>query len=400
MRKYGGELLNKEKLLKLINTAEDDIHDFKETWYESDCDNSAKSEMLKDILSFVNTTHDKACYLIFGVADKTREIVGVENDTNRYNTQQITDWLSKLPIEPEIPEVKINTVDIQGHKVDVMTILNTDKVPVFLRSALRKKGYGKHPITPGQIFTRKQDTNTSISGTADYNQVENLFKKHLGLNRSIRDRFKKILKDWKNWHYYEYTNEVGLQYLIDPDFKVIFIDRDSDVKATSYSLSQWRVDISKETAQLKYKSNIIKEINVVNLDGGRFKAVIPDIGYIRNSGEELYYNYYQHDSLKFYLEQLINSINSAISPDSASRIKFMNNVVIYEDSSQQKEIEYYIKSIPVDSFSHPSKEEVERYKSKLEFDLPRSSLELNMEAIKAMAKQMKLTKYIKSILTN
>lgn len=126
--------MNKKDLLKLINTAEDDRHDFKEKWYKSDDDNSAKAEMLKDILSFVNITHDENGYLIFGVVDKTRKIIGVENDENRYNTQQITDWLSKLPIDPEVPKVKIDTVVL---------------------------------LSSGQVFTRKQDTNTSIIGTVD-----------------------------------------------------------------------------------------------------------------------------------------------------------------------------------------------------------------------------------------
>lgn len=383
--------------MELLDGPEDERHDFKEKWYVSGGNNSEKAEMLKDILSFVNTTHDEDCYIIFGVEDKTREIVGVEHDTNRYNTQQITDWLSKLPIEPEVPEVKIDTVDIQGHEVDIMTIVNTDKVPVFIRSALRKKGYGNHPITPGQIFTRKQDTNTSISGTADYNQVENLFKKHLGLNRSISDRFKRILKDWKNWSYYEHTNEVGLQYLIDPDFKVVFVDKNSSVKAESFSLSQVRVDISWETAQLEYRSNTIEEITVVNLDGGRFKAIVPEIGTIRSRGKDWFYDCYQQNSLKFYLEQLINNVGSAISPDCFSREKFMSNVVLYENNDQQKEIENYIKSIDIDSLVKPSKEELLRYKEKLENDLPKNSVELSEEVVTHMIKQIKIAQYIKSI---
>ena len=95
--------------------------------------------MLKDIFSFVNTTHDEDCYLIFGVSDDTREIVGIENDENRYNTQQITEWLNSLPIEPEAPRVRVETLSVKGHEVDVMIIKDTDRVPVFLRSGKRGK---------------------------------------------------------------------------------------------------------------------------------------------------------------------------------------------------------------------------------------------------------------------
>lgn len=126
--------MNKTELQKLIGSKEDDRHDFKEQWYEPGKDGSDKAEMLKDIFSFVNTVHNEDCYLIFGVTDGTHEVVGAENSTNRYNTQQITDWLSKLPIQPETPRVRIDTVNFQNHEVDIMVIQNTDKVPVFLDS--------------------------------------------------------------------------------------------------------------------------------------------------------------------------------------------------------------------------------------------------------------------------
>lgn len=100
-------MISKLKLQKLINEPEDDYHDFKEKWYTTGTDNSEKSEMLKDIFSFTNTVHNEDCFLIFCIEDKIHKVVGVENDPNRYNMQQITDWLRKLPIEPNIPNVKI-----------------------------------------------------------------------------------------------------------------------------------------------------------------------------------------------------------------------------------------------------------------------------------------------------
>lgn len=165
-------MINKLKLQKLINEPEDDHHDFKEKWYTTGTDNSEKSEMLKDIFSFTNTVHNEDCFLIFGIEDKTHKVVGVENDPNRYNTQQINDWLRKLPIEPNIPNVKIQTIKLEEHQIDIMIIKNTDNVPVFLSNICKGKGYGKHPIFPGQIFTRIEDTNTAIDSTARYNQVK------------------------------------------------------------------------------------------------------------------------------------------------------------------------------------------------------------------------------------
>lgn len=393
--------MNEEDLFKLIETREDDCHDFKVKWYSSDVNNSKKAEMLKDIFSFVNTTHDEDCYLIFGVTDDTREIVGIENDKNRYNTQQITDWLSSLPIEPEAPRVRVETISVKDHEVDVMIIKNTDRVPVFLRSGKKGKGFGNHPIGPGQVFTRKEDTNTSISGTADYNQLTELFKKHLGLNLPIEKKFEKVLQDWKNWNYYEHSDGVGIQYSLDPDFKVVFVDRDADAKAESFSLSQVRVDVSWGIAQLKHRTDIIKEIGIVDLDGARFKAVVPDIGSISNSyGKNLFYDCYKVDSLKFKLEELINNMESVISPDYGSLNDFMESIVLYKDNEHQSEVEQYLCSIAndVDTSVESDEEMLSIYKSKLETDVPRGSIELSDLAIDQMAKRVNVGKYIKDLL--
>lgn len=393
--------MNKTELQKLIGSKEDDRHDFKEQWYEPGKDGSDKAEMLKDIFSFVNTVHDKNCYLIFGVTDGTREVVGVENSTNRYNTQQITDWLSKLPIEPETPRVRIDTVNVQDHEVDVMVIQNTDKVPVFLSSEKKGKGFGKHRIGPGQVFTRREDTDTPISGTANYNQLVELFRKHLGLNLPIKDRFKKVLKDWENWDYYEHTDEVGIQYTINPAFKVVFVDKSSNVKADAFSLSQVRVDIGWETALLKCGTDTIEEFNVVNLDGGRFKAVVPDTGAIRHSGENLFYDCYREDSLKYHLEELINNLCSPISPDRGSFEKLMRTIVLYRNADYQHEVEQNLEEMwkIIDTSTNPNSEELDIYKHKLKFDLPSDSVELNDTAVQKMVKQMKVAEYIKSFLT-
>lgn len=393
--------MNEEDLFKLIETREDERHDFKEKWYSSDENNSKRAEMLKDIFSFVNTTHDEDCYLIFGVTDDTREVVGIENNENRYNTQQITDWLNTLPIEPEVPRVRVKTLSIKDHKVDVMIIKNADRVPVFLRSGKKGKGFGNHPIGPGQVFTRKEDTNTPISGTADYNQLTELFKKHLGLNLPIEKRFEKVLQDWKNWNYYEHSDGVGIQYSLDPDFRVVFVDRDADAKAESFSLSQMRVDVSWKVAQLKYRTDIIKEINVVNLDGARFKAVVPDIGSISNSyGKDLFYDCYKVDSLKFKLEELINHMGSAISPDYGSLNNFMESIVLYKDNEHEEKIERHLCNIgnDVNTLLESDAETLSIYKSKLETDVPTGSIELSDLAIKQMDKRINLGKYIKEFM--
>lgn len=394
-------MISKLKLQKLINEPEDDHHDFKEKWYTAGTDNSEKSEMLKDIFSFTNTVHNEDCFLIFGIEDKTHKVVGVENDLNRYNTQQITDWLRKLPIEPNIPNVKIQTIKLEEHQIDVMIIKNTDNVPVFLSNICKGKGYGKHPIFPGQIFTRIEDTNTAIDSTANYNQVKELFKKNLGWNQTTKKRFKKALTKFKYWEYYEHIEEIGIQNSIDPDYKIVFVERDdTNQKVDSFSLSQFDFHISWDLAELKYKNNTIEEINVVNLDGSRFTAVVPDVGSLGGSfGENLYYNYYLLDSFKFLLENLINNIHGLISPDKGQLEMFARSIVVYSNSKQKMEVENCLgnKIDEIKKITEPQKNilELEQYKKSLENDLPKNSLE---SSIKFMMRKVEVGKYIKSIL--
>ena len=59
--------MEKDKLVELIEskTPESDWLDFKQKWH------SDNVELLRDILSFINTAHHKDCYLIFGIEDKS-----------------------------------------------------------------------------------------------------------------------------------------------------------------------------------------------------------------------------------------------------------------------------------------------------------------------------------------
>ena len=285
-----------------------------------------------------------------------------------------------------------------------MIIKNTDNVPVFLSNICKGKGkgYGKHPIFPGQIFTRIEDTNTAIDSTARYSQVEELFKKKLGLNQTIKKRFEKALSDFKYWEYYEHIEEIGIQNSIDPDYRIVFVDiEDTNKRADSFSLSQIDVGTSWGLAKLEYKNNTIEEISVVHLDGGRFTAAVPDIGSLGGSvGENLYYSYYLLDSFKFLLENLINNMAGPISPDNGSLITFAKSIVVYSNSNQKMDVENYLgnKMDKIKKIIEPQKNTLEHYKRKLEFELPNNSLELSDTAIKAMIKEVEVGKYIKSIL--
>ncbi|MEE6729775.1 hypothetical protein PS421_08755, partial [Pediococcus pentosaceus] len=133
----------------------------------------------------------------------------------------------------------------------------------------------------------------------------------------------------------------------------------------------------------------------------RFKAVAPDIGSISNSyGKDLFYDCYKVDSLKFKLEELINNMGSAISPDYGSLNNFMESIVLYNDNEHQSKVEQYLCSIANDvgTSAESDEEMLSIYKSKLETDVPRGSIELSDLAIDQMAKRVNVGKYIKDLM--
>ena len=47
-----------ENIKIFLNKVEDEFHDFKQQWHKDN------SELVRDILNFVNTVHHKDCYII------------------------------------------------------------------------------------------------------------------------------------------------------------------------------------------------------------------------------------------------------------------------------------------------------------------------------------------------
>ena len=93
-------------------------------------------------------------------------------------------------------------------------------------------------------------------------------------------------------------------------------------------------------------------------------------------------------------------MGSAISPDYGSLNEFMESIVLYNDNEHQSKVEQYLCSIAndVDASAEPDEEILGIYKSKLETDVPRGSIELCDLAIDQMAKRINLGKYIKKFM--
>ena len=212
-------VLSQEALEKIISMApeENDHWDFKLQWYKK----NDRNNLLLDIINMVNTPHHDDCYIIIGVDDDTGDIVGVKSNTGRMNRQNLQDFLRNKPFAQNfypLTDVKRYTVysptEGKNVKIDVIIIFNENNVPIYLNEDLEgepildKNGKfvrnedgtkkRKQKIKQGLIYSRINDSNTPIDSSTNDAQMELLWKKRLGLDLNIFDRFKHCLKETNN----------------------------------------------------------------------------------------------------------------------------------------------------------------------------------------------------------
>lgn len=382
---------------ELLNTPEDEYHDFKAQWYSQ----SDKAELIKDIFSFVNTSHHKDCYLIIGV-DDDHNIVGIENDENRLNTQKLTDFLHSLPIaNSHTPKVKVTSVTIEDHLIDIIIIKDTVDVPVYLDEDKRPKKCNA-VIHAGQIFARENDTNTSTKESASDYLAERLWKKRFGLDLPIQQQYKVKLQDTANWEYFE-TDKVGFLYNVDPDY-CMFLEDDGEnrYKVESYALGQFRARMDWQKLILKYRNRTIAEFLVVFLDGARFMTLTPNLGAIEPLSETpLTFQYFIADSLEFSVEKLFLSMKQGpTAPDGFQKLNLLQRIVIFDNGKQMKQVQKELsdKKEYIKNQCTPSQEEIDRCRSLLKMDFNSHDTEMTESNIEHMCKEANVSQFIISYL--
>lgn len=211
------EFLNEIQTL-IDSHAEGNYWDFKEKWYENNVD------LLHDIICMANSIANRDCYIIIGVKDGTFEVVGVDIE-NRKNQQNILDLLHQKPkwAGGFVPEVYVKNMTFSGKEVDVIIIKQSDNTPFYLLEDYKKNNIS---LFKGVIYTRKGDTNTPKTQTADLYDTELLWKRRFGLLYNPSQRAKFYLRDINNWELVEdgKDNDKRISsfyyYQLDPDYTI------------------------------------------------------------------------------------------------------------------------------------------------------------------------------------
>ena len=343
--KEEGNTLDMNDATHIINSRieENEWLDYKQEWHQN------KIELVRDILSFAHTVHSRDCYLIFGVVDKTIEVIGTREDSNKKNTQQVADLLAHQQLSGDPPKIKVETFEINGKEVDVLTVFNYLNVPLFLYS---KRSYQGKEIQPGQVFTRVSDTNTPTNETASDSVLEMLFKKRFRLDQTIYERYRYVMEQLDDWTYVD--EESKLLYNFDPNFYIEIKPLDSEEEASRIhdgdyygwlvkSGLEWNIRNYNVVTAMYGQHKILDFSYLFNFDRGRGLIIAPKLGHLGRN-KDCTYHYLVKDSpdwkfMSLFIVAWNNSMSEEFNSSYYSTPPALDNIVIYESENEREEVE-------------------------------------------------------------
>ncbi len=330
---------------------ESDHWDFKEKWYAN------KGELLRDIMNLVNTVHHDDCYIIIGV-DDSGKIVGVEDDSNFINRQQLQDFLRRKPFAQNwYPKTDVESFQKNGHRIDVITVYNSDNTPIYLSKNVNRKG---GPLKAGLIYSRINDSNTPVDESTTDNQMELLWQKRFHLDRTIKARYKYALKHPEDWDDIYPLETMDQTYVYSKDPNLVIKTEgpltDKNRHFDSYMMSEFTIRIDWSLIQLYYGNTIIYDSYIFPVDDGSYKMIIPDHGFINvpDSFKNKSYTFYSKDDFPYLLTKFVNSFGQGRS----WRVGWHNiqsDVVIYNDEDERN----YYESLFMEYYQNSDKNDFE-----------------------------------------
>jgi ATP-dependent DNA helicase RecG len=148
--------MDKQKLISLLNQEEGPKLDFKEILELSL--ESGKKELTKDAIAIANS-HGGRGYLLIGIKDKTKEIIGVDKSLYKEETIQ---QIIGLRCDPPLT-IRVEPVEIASRTVVVITIFRSSNKPHQMRQT------GAFYLRRGS--TTDYATRDEVAGMLQYNGV-------------------------------------------------------------------------------------------------------------------------------------------------------------------------------------------------------------------------------------
>lgn len=317
----------------IYSKREDDYWDFKVKHH------SNKANLIHDIICMANNRVDRDSYIIFGIVDETFDIVGVKNDENRKNQQNIIDILkSKKFVSGIRPRVEMRTLIISNCEVDVLIIKNSTDTPYFLTEDFRD---GARTVRANYIYTRVGDTNTDIDKSADINNIEYLWKKRFLLTRPPFEQILNKLENKNEWKRDEYT----YFNIYNPEFTISIEDDDErNLAPEFYSYVMTNESTMYEILNINYYGTNLYTRQLVVLDGGRYATTVPEWEFLcfgeYKSHPDFALKYFIKDDPSYKLNKFLYSEDN--EEERFARQRFFQVVLLFEDIEEKVKFIKYI----------------------------------------------------------
>lgn len=303
--------------------------DFKKEWYGKDKD----SDLLIDIICMANNLENRDAYIIIGIDEEQEYAVSdVSSDSNRRNTQMLTDFLRSKKFAGDFrPVVTVESLRLPEGWIDVIAVQNSTNTPFYLKERYKS-------VNANNIYIRLQDSNTPCDKSADFHHVEYLWRKRFGMLLTPIEKVKLYLKhpeDWENSpskedkKYYKFAPEYTIEHTFEPDDH-----RDGYeyyLFAQTDSRPHW-CDI-----RICYHQTVLADLGGVILDGGRYFTATPNtdgISLSRYAHWDIAYKY----MIRGELNHLVHEFYYVDDGDEArhSHNEYEGCLLIFENSNEQK----------------------------------------------------------------
>ncbi|MBO5177668.1 MAG: ATP-binding protein [Lachnospiraceae bacterium] len=293
---------------------------------------SNKAELLLDIICMANNQEDREAYLIYGIQDRSWQVIGVENDKNRLKLNQLSQFLSGKHFAVYIPQIDLQTIVLENHEIDILIVHDTKHTPYYLEKDFVDDD---KKVIHGVIYSRLNDRKTGTSEATPYTCVEHLWKKRFGIDMSIMQRLHMRLEEYDKWQF-DWGNKKYAYHIDFPEFR---IEIEGDFK------EGWIPSAAFYTHPVFYYANLnIYYHNTVIYESGlwsfdEFRRYLPAAkNYAVKFKMDYWYTYYDLSEIEGKLLKIFTSGKCNISSREANR----SQILIFKNERDKCEFDRYL----------------------------------------------------------
>lgn len=330
------EKMLKKEIINLIELKQEGTYwDFKREWYSK----NQKADLLHDIICMANNLQSKDAYIIIGINEENNyEVDCVLEDSNRWNTQKLVDFLKDKKFVGDVrPLVYVEPVDTLDGTIDVIVIKNSDNTPYYLRENYRN-------VAANNIYTRVIDTNTPKNKSADIIHVEYLWRKRFRLLSPPLEQIHYYLKKSEDWIDSPTNYETKKKYnKYHPEFSIEYTLEDNGSAYQYYLFNQTDIRPHWNEIRIYYHQTLLFTCEGINLDGGRYFTPVPEtsgisIGSI--SKWDIIFKYFIKNTLLHEIHEFYYVPDGDEADTSHNR--FMECVLLFDSKEELENFKEYV----------------------------------------------------------